>query len=158
MPYSGTGTGRIWFDTYHFRSAYAPALTTNFTFSEKNTFGDDPEAMRWLSGMCTEFVKVRPYLTKDIYPLTKASAVSDIWSAVQYHDPETDAGIVLAFRRENAPYTECDFKLCGLNEEKCYTFTEAGGEQASFDGASLMQNGFTVRIEKRRDSKLYFYK
>jgi len=158
MPYSGTGTGRIWFDTYRFRSAYAPALTTNFTFSEKNAFGDDPEAMRWLSCMCAEYVKVRPYLTKDIYPLTKASPASDIWSAVQYHDPETDSGIVLVFRRENAPYTECCFNLFGLTEEKTYTFTEVDGETYPFDGASLMKKGITVRIEKRRESKLYLYK
>lgn len=159
MPYSGTGTGRVLFDTYRFRSAYAPALTTNFTFSERNAFGDDPEAMRWLEEMCAEYVQVRPYLTKDIYPLTKASAVSDIWSAVQYHDPETDSGIVLVFRREDAPYTECSLKLCGLIENKSYTFTEAErGRTEYFKASMLMRHGLTVRIEDRRESKLFFYK
>ena len=158
MPYSGTGVGRIWFDTYRFRSAYSPALTTNFTFSERNSFGDDPEGMSWLNEMCAEYIKVRPYLTKDIYPLTKPSAVSDIWSAVQYHDPETDSGILLVFRRKDAPYTECSFPLFGLCADKTYGFTALNGEKSELSGDSLMNDGFKVRMEKRRDSRVYFYK
>ena len=158
LPYSGTGTGRGWFDTYRFRSAYSPALTTNFTFSEKNTFGDDPDAMRWLDEVCDEYIRVRPYLMKDIYPLTKASAAPDIWSAVQYHDPETDAGVVLVFRRENSDYTESVFPLFGLAHGKTYRFTEANGDEMTFDGDELTEKGFPVRIAERRDSRVYFYK
>lgn len=158
LPYSGTGTGRIWYDTYRFRSAYSPALTTNFTFSERNTFGDDPEAMGWFGEMCDEYVKVRQYLSKDIYPLTKASGASDVWCAVQYHDPDTESGVLLVFRRNDAPYTECAFPLFGLLDGKTYRFTESGGETALCDGTELTNEGFTVRIAKRRDSRLYFYK
>lgn len=157
MPYSGTGVGRIWFDTYRFRSAYSPALTTNFTFSERNTFGDDPEGMRWLDEMCAEYIRVKPYLTKDIYPLTEASAAKDVWSAVQYHDPDTESGVVLVFRRKDAPYTECAFPLYGLSEGKTYRFTESNGETAVYSGAELTEDGFTVRIKERRASRVYFY-
>lgn len=157
MPYSGTGVGRIWFDTYRFRSAYAPALTTNFTFSERNTFGDDPEGMRWLEEMCAEYVRVQPYLTKDIYPLTGISAAKDVWSAVQYHDSDTDSGVVLVFRREASRYSEAAFPLCGLDSSKTYRFTESNGDSAVYDGEILTSDGFTVRISERRASRIYFY-
>ena len=157
MPYSGTGTGRVWFDTYRFRSAYAPALTTNFTFSERNTFGDDPEGMRWLEKMCAEYVRVQPYLTKDIYPLTGISASKDVWSAVQYHDPDTDSGVVLVFRREASGYTEAVFPLFGLDGAKTYGFTESNGDTAVYGGSELTSDGFSVRIKDRRDSRVYFY-
>jgi hypothetical protein len=114
--------------------------------------------MRWLDEMCAEYVKVRPYLTKDIYPLTKASATSDVWSAVQYHDPETDSGVVLVFRRKDAPYNECSFPLCGISEDKTYRFTESCGAAELVSGKTLTHEGFTVRIEEKRDSRVYFYK
>lgn len=158
MPYSGTGVGRVWFDTYRFRSAYSPALTTNFTFSERNTFGDDPEKIEWLRGMCEEYLRVRPYLSKDIYPLTQPSAVKDIWCAAQYHDSDTDSGIILAFRRENSPYETASFDLKGISPHKNYTFTEADGESFTVSGSSLIKEGLSLTIKSRRTSKLYFYK
>ena len=72
MPYSGTGVGRKLFDTYVFRSAYAPALTTNYTFSEKDRFGDDPNAIEWIRRMSEEYLRVRPYLVHDIYQIGRA--------------------------------------------------------------------------------------
>ena len=153
MPYSGTGTGRTLFDTYRIRSAYAPALTTNYTFSEKNEFGDDPKAIEWIDTMAKEYLRVKPYLYKDIYPLTVTGTKSDDWSAVQYHDTETDSGIVLVFRRESSPYRTADFTLRGLTEGKEYIFEDAdGGEPFDINSAN-----FTVTIEEKRRGKLYFY-
>lgn len=157
MPYSGTGTGRIWYDTYRFRSAYAPALTTNFTFSEKNTFGDDPEKIAWLRAMCEEYLRVRPYLSRDVYPLTSPDAAKDIWSAIQYHDPESDSGVILAFRRENAPYSQAEFSLGGVSSEKNYIFEDADGESFASSGKELIENGFALTIKEKRASKLIFY-
>ena len=148
----------MWFDTYRFRSAYSPALTTNFTFSEKNTFGDDPEAMEWLKKMCNEYIKVRPYLSEDIYPLTIPGTTHDTWSAVQYHDPKKKAGVIQVFRRSKSPYEEAVFELGGLNEEKTYSFDDADGESFNLDGKHLCESGFRVKIKEKRASKLYFYK
>ena len=158
MPYSGTGVGRVWFDTYRFRSAYAPALTTNFTFSEKNSFGDDPEAIEWLKQMCDEYVRVRRYLVEDVYPLTKPSTSDDVWAAIQYHDPKTNSGILQVFRREGSPYEEATFKLCGLDATKAYTFEDADGGSFEADGKTLTSDGLRLQIQSRRTAKLYFYK
>lgn len=157
MPYSGTGTGRVWYDTYRFRSAYAPALTTNFTFSEKNTFGDDPEKIKWLRKMCEEYLRVRPYLSRDIYPLTSPDAAKDIWSAIQYHDPESDSGVILAFRRENAPYSLAEFSLSGISAENSYIFEDADGDSFVLRGKELTDSGFALTIKEKRASKLIFY-
>ena len=158
MPYSGTGTGRVWLDTYRFRSAYSPALTTNFTFSEKNAFGDDPEKMAWLREMCEEYLRVRPYLSKDIYPLTQPGAAKDTWCVAQYHDSDTDSGIILAFRRESSPYETALLDLKGISPDLNYSFTEAEGESFTLSGASLVKDGYSLTIKDRRASKLYFYK
>lgn len=157
MPYSGTATGRVWFDTYRFRSAYAPALNTNFTFSEKNSFGDDAEAMVWLKRMCDEYLRVRPYLVEDVYPLTTPTAAKDAWSAVQYHDPKTDAGVVQAFRRERSPYPEAQFKLFGLSPERTYCFEDADGGSFCVDGRELTERGLSIRMDEQRASRVLFY-
>ena len=158
MPYSGTSTGRVWFDTYCFRSSYSPALTTNFTFSEKNAFGDDAEAMAWLGRMCDEYLRVRPYLVEDVYPLTTPTAAKDAWSAVQYHDPKTDAGVIQAFRRENSPYPEAQFKLHGLSSDRIYCFEDADGGSVTVKGSVLLGDGLAVRIDEQRASRVLFYR
>lgn len=158
MPYSGTGVGRVWFDTYRFRSAYAPALTTNFTFSERNVFGDDPEAMKWLDKMCNEYVRVRRYLSEDVYPLTAPSTSDDVWAAIQYHDPKTDSGIIQIFRRANSPYEEASLRLYGLDPEKKYAFEDADGGLFEEFGKDLITLGLRLKITERRTAKLYFYK
>ena len=158
MPYSGTGMGRIWYDTYRFRSAYSPALTTNFTFSERNRFGDDPEKIEWLKKMCEEYLRVRPYLSKDIYPLTQPGAAKDIWCAAQYHDSDTDSGVLIAFRRENSPYTTSQFSLSGLDESKTYVFEEVNGDTVTEVGNVLKKDGLQVTINEKRSSKIYFYR
>ena len=158
MPYSGTGTGRVWLDTYRFRSAYSPAMTTNFTFSEKNAFGGDAESMAWLHRMCDEYVRVRPYLSKDVYPLTTPSAALDTWSALQYHDAETDAGVIQVFRRERSPYETATFALFGLDPSASYVFEDADGGTFTADGRELTERGLRLRIEEKRVAKVYFYK
>jgi alpha-galactosidase len=158
MPYSGTGVGRIWFDTYRFRSAYAPALTTNFTFSEKNSFGDNPDEMAWLAKMCSEFVRVRPYLSEDYYKLTEPTDAHDVWSAIQYNRPNMGDGIVQIFRRDSSPYEEACFVLRGLDASKKYLFEDADGGELILDGKNLATDGFRVRVSEKRCAKLYFYK
>lgn len=157
-PYSGTGTGRIWFDTYRFRSAYAPALTTNFTFSEKNAFGDDPEGMAWLDRMCKEYIRVRPYLSEDVYPLTEPSGSQKVWSAIQYHDPKKNEGIIQIFRRAESPYESATFTLGAIENGKAYVFEDADGGEFTLEGNDLVENGFNLSIKEKRTSKLYFYK
>ena len=161
MPYSGTGVGRMWLDTYRFRSAYAPALTTNFIFSESNGFESDPKLLAWLERMCAEYLRVKPYLCEDVYPLVgEGSSNPLLWSAIQYHDPKADAGVIQVFRRENSPYDRANFSLFGINSQKQYEFEDADApeERIIIDGYTLQKQGFSLNISEKQTAKLYFYK
>lgn len=157
MPYSGTGTGRF-YDTYRMRSAYGAGMTTNYTFSEKDTFGDDEEKLVWLKKCGEEFVKLRPYYSEDFYPLAEATDRLDVWSAVQFDRPSDQTGIIQVFRRENAPYDSASYSLGGVKEGSVYTFTDADdGKSIMISGQDLKEKGFPVKIETKRTAKIYLY-
>ena len=157
VPYSGTGSGRL-YDTYRIRSAYGTSLTTNFTFTERESFGDDPEKIRWLRRRLEEYIRVRPYMSEDFYPLTEVSDRSDTWSAAQFHRPEQGDGIVQLFRRENSPYETAVFLLKGIVPDCSYVFTDAdSGEKTEVAGAVLLEKGLSVSMPEKRSSRLYFY-
>lgn len=158
MPYSGTGSGREWGDMYRIRSAYAGALTTNYSFSERSQFGSS-EQMLWIKKMSEEYLKVRPYFYEDFYPLTQISERTDIWSAAQYDRPDKGDGIVQVFRREDAPYTDASFTLFAIQSDKTYVFCDADTDEVvKISGKKLIENGFSVHIPEKRTAKLYFYK
>ena len=158
MPYSGTGSGREWGDMYRIRSAYAGALTTNYSFSERSQFGS-PEQMLWIKKMSEEYLKVRPYFYEDFYPLTQISERTDIWSAAQYDRPDKGDGIVQVFRREDSPYTDASFTLFAIQSDKTYVFCDADTDEVvKISGKKLIENGFSVHISEKRTAKLYFYK
>ncbi len=157
IPYSGTGTGRP-YDTYRMRSAYGASLATNYTFSQKESFGDDEEKMAWLRKMGHEYLRVRPYLSEDFYPLTEVSDKLDVWCASQFDRPEQNDGIVQIFVRENAPYESASFSLGGICENDTYTFVDADDESSfSVSGKELLEKGFAVTIKEKRCAKIYFY-
>ena len=158
LPYSGTGTGRD-YDIYRARSGYSPALVTNHSFSDRNDYGENPEEMLWLKDMLSEYLKVRPYMTEDFYPLTQVSDRTDIWSAAQFHRPSENDGIVQVFRRADSPYSCANFTLYEIDEKCNYEFTDADDESKFVvNGAELVKNGLEIRIPEKRASKLYFYK
>ncbi|MBE6890455.1 MAG: hypothetical protein E7481_00355 [Ruminococcaceae bacterium] len=158
MPYSGSGTGRI-YDTYRVRSAYSTALNYGYAFSERENFGDDPEKIEWLREILNEYLTVRPYMSEDFYPLTQVSDRTDIWSARQFDRPEQGDGIILAFRRDNSPYETASFTLGGIDENAVYIFTDADTQtKTALNGSDLIANGFHVTIAEKHGSKIIFYK
>lgn len=158
MPFSGTGGGRL-YDTYRFRSSYSPALTTNYTFSERERFGNEPEKLIWLKKHLKEYLKVRPYLSEDFYPLTEVSDRKDVWCAAQFDRPEENDGIIEIFRRENSPYEIAKFSLYNIDKTCNYIFTDADSNcEITVSGNELCENGLTVEMKEKPSSKIYFYK
>ena len=157
MPYSGTGGGRP-YDTYRMRSAYSPALATNYTFSQRETFGDDPEKMAWLKERLHEYLKVRPFMDEDFYPLTQVTDCTDAWCAAQFDRPTHKDGLVQIFRREKSPFAEAIFDLHGIAEDALYTFTDADTQETTvISGAELKKNGFKAILPEKRSAKIFFY-
>lgn len=157
MPYSGTGGGRP-YDTYRLRSAYSPALATNYTFSERETFGDAPEKMAWLKERLHEYLKVRPFMEEDFYPLTQITDCTDAWCAAQFDRSTHKDGMVQIFRREKSPFAEAIFDLHGIAEDALYTFTDADTQETTaISGAELKKNGFKALLPEKRSAKIFFY-
>lgn len=157
MPYSGTGSGRP-YDEYRIRSAYAAALTTNYSFSERENYCDTAEKVDFIKKYTNEYLSVRPYFSEDFYPLTELSEKLDVWCAMQFNRPEKNDGIVEVFRRENAPYETACFVLRGLDTDRDYLFTDADGGEFTVNGKELSENGLRLTVEEKRKAKIYFYK
>ncbi len=158
MPFSGTGSGRL-YDLYRIRSSYSASLTTNFSFSEREEFADTPEKLEFIKNLCNEYKKVRPYYSEDFYPLTEYSDRLDVWCAYQFNRLSEYDGIVQIFKRENSPFTTAVFKLNGLDETKTYIFKDADNDfEIEYSGKKIMEEGLEITIKESRAAKLYFYK
>ncbi len=158
MPFSGTGSGRI-YDEYRMRSAYDSSMTTNFSFSERESFGETPEKIEWIRKYGEEYLLVRPYFMEDFYPLTKVSDQLDVWCAAQFNRPEEGDGIIQLFRRDESAYETACFKLRGLDPEADYSIMDLDGDfTITLDGETLMEEGFRVTLMEPRTAKILLYR
>lgn len=60
------------------------------------------------------------YWYGDFYPLTPATLAVDQWTAFQLHRADLNAGLVLAFRRSQAPNSVFSVKLGGIDSARNY--------------------------------------
>ncbi|HQK72642.1 MAG TPA: alpha-galactosidase [Clostridiales bacterium] len=156
LPFTGTGTGKLFGDDYRFRSSYAAALTTSYWGYEGWEISDG-QPLEWVRRSNAEYLRARPYFSRDFYALTPPPMDDCSWAASQYHDPDKNAGIVLAFRRPLCPCDSAVLRLEGLDGAAAYRVEDAGsGEAFETDGASLAA-GLRVCLPCPRSSKLYFY-
>ncbi len=158
LPYTGTSTGRVR-DVYGMRSSYASSLATNHLFNSGDTLVGNSEKMLLLKSYMEEYLKVRPYFSEDFYPLTNPSTDLSTWSAEQFDRPSEKDGIVLCYRREEAPYPTAVFMLSGIDKTKKYRIYDIdGNEDYVIDGKKLCEEGFTVTLPEKKSSRIYFYK
>ncbi len=157
MPYSGTGSGRDWGDSYRIRSAYGGSLTTNYAYTENQNFGS-PEQIKWIKKHLNEYLSIRDYFYCDFYPLTDSIESDYSWNASQYNRPEKKDGIVQAFRHSESPFSSAYFKLRGLCPKKIYRITDLDGK-GYFDayGEELMKKGLLIETESSKCAKIYKY-
>lgn len=157
MPYSGSGTGRdLDGDVYRFRSTYAPGIAVRFL---RNALSSPPEQLEWFRRYGEEYLRVRSYLSGDLYPLTTPNDDPCGWNGVQYHCPEQQSGIVQVFAHERTPFTAAQFPLRGLESERQYVFTDADdAATVVLDGKTLLERGLPVTVDAPRTAKLWFYR
>lgn len=158
ITYSGSGIGRE-YDLFRARSAYGASLNVGYSFSERESFGDDPEKMEFIKKVLNEYIKVRPYFSEDFYPLTEDSSKQDVWTAFQFDRPEENDGIIQVFRRAKSPYETANFKLGNIDVNGNYIFTDADDDSSfTLSGKELNENGFNITVKTKRTAKIYFYK
>lgn len=156
MPYSGTGSGRL-YDEYRIRSGYSAAITTNFSFSQREEFCKSAEKAAFIKKYMNEYLKVRPYFSEDFYSLTEVTDKLDVWCAMQFNRPLCEDGIVEVFRREDAPYETAVFKLNGIDKKSNYKFTDFDGGEFTKSGSELIEEGLKLTITEKRKAKIYLY-
>lgn len=157
MPYSGTATGRF-YDEYNIRSSYAAAMTTSYSFSERDAYCDTEEKVVFLEKYITEYLLVRPYFSEDFYPLTDFTDAHDAWCVMQFDRPSRNDGIIEVFRREDSPYETAIFECKGIDKEKNYRFCDLDGGEFTVSGCELVEKGLKLTITEKRKAKIYLYR
>ena len=119
LPYNGC-TSKTKNDTYAIRSSYSSSWGGAFYNAIFQNMNEADFA--WAKSITDEYRKIRKYFSMDFY--NHGSSVFDdtTWAIWQYHDQETQSGIVMAFRREKSPFDHVKIKLKGLKENKTVVY------------------------------------
>ena len=84
----------------------------------------------------------------EVHPLTDESTAANVWSAEQFHWPERDAGVVLAFRRLDNREPAKTFRLRRLDPNASYEVTGAGPKpRYTATGRSLLEQGLKIELD-----------
>ena len=161
VPLSGTGVlggCRRAGDTHNFRSSLSAAMQFNI-FPYESFPIEEQYPWDWHRRMMADFVRARPLFYGDYYPLLANSPAYDVWAAFQMHRPDLGEGLLLAFRRKDAPFISADFRLQGLDPAAEYELQDADtGKTWKQTGKELGEHGVRVNLEKAPESRLVFYR
>ena len=150
LPYNGC-TNKTKADTYSARSSYSSSWGGAFYNAIFQTMSE--EDFEWAANICREYKAIRKYFSKNFY--NHASYVFDetAWCIWQYHDTDSDSGIVMAFRRAQSPFDSATVKLKGAKENVKYNFT-------NFDTNCVYNGNNIIKIElpEKRSCTIIEYK
>ena len=147
LPLTGAASmGRT--DFYNFRSNYGYSIQT------PNVISKYDEQIP----LTEEFKNVQTYFMGDYYPLTECTFDQTGWFAYQLDRADTGTGVVFAFRRMREDTDTLTVRLSGLDPEATYRIVISDtGEEFTATGEKLMESGFTIKIERKKDSRAIFY-
>jgi alpha-galactosidase len=108
-------TAAVWVpDAYDVRSAATGGLICQFDVL-------NPEfPLEKAKAAVAEVKANQKFWYGDFYPLTRCDLGADQWAAYQFHRPDLDAGLVLAFRRAECNYPALSASLRGIKPERQY--------------------------------------
>ncbi|WP_337757751.1 glycoside hydrolase family 36 protein, partial [Alistipes sp.] len=148
------GTGILLPDQYSFRSSLSSALQCNWKVTEPGVSVLD------MQQRIREYRDIREYYYEDYYPLTGTGDLtgSDELLAYQMHRPSDDSGIVVAFRRQNAPDAEYTVRLGGLTPDASYTLVDCDTQAETVRSGRELTEGLTLRLDNPKSSLLIKYR
>ena len=148
------GTGILLPDQYSFRSSLSSALQCNRKVTEPGVSVLD------MQQRIREYRDIREYYYEDYYPLSGTGDLtgSDVWLAYQMHRPSDDSGIVVAFRRQNAPDAEYTVRLGGLTPDASYTLVDCDTQAETVRSGRELTEGLTLRLDNPKSSLLIKYR
>lgn len=139
-------------DTYSFHSSLASSLCLGW-IADAPDF-DHATAKR----LTDQYRAVRHLLIGDWYPLTPYSRRPDEWLGSQYHRADLGEGMLLVFRRKQAPQASIQVRLKGLDPAAVYTLESQHSElQRELAGRRLM-DGLDIPIPQAPGSALIVYR
>lgn len=138
-------------DDYSFHSALASSLIPGW-------IADAPDFDRKRGKELLDiYRRVRHLLIGAYYPLLPYTRSANEWMAMQYHRPDLNEGIVLAFRHAESAYRTTELSLRGLEPDATYELEYVGaGKKTREKGKSLM-SGHKLTLPERRSSVLILY-
>lgn len=148
------GTGILLPDQYSFRSSLSSALQCNWKVTEPGVSVLD------MQQRIREYRDIREYYYEDYYPLSGTGDLtgSDVWLAYQMHRPSDDSGIVVAFRRQDAPDAEYTMRLGGLTPNASYTLLDCDTQAETVRSGRELTEGLTLRLDNPKSSLLIKYR
>ena len=148
------GTGILLPDQYSFRSSLSSALQCNWKVTEPGVSVLD------MQQRIREYRDIREYYYEDYYPLSGTGDLtgSDVWLAYQMHRPSDDSGIVVAFRRQDAPDAEYTVRLGGLTPDATYTLLDCDTQTETVRSGRELTEGLTLRLDNPKSSLLIKYR
>jgi len=148
LPYNGC-TNKTKNDLYSLRSSYSSSWGGAFYNAVFQSL--DEQELDFAAEVVEEYRSIRSYFAEDFYNL--ASNVYDLtsWTVWQYHNPKTDSGIVLAFRREASPFETISVSLKGV--EGTYNFVNRDTMETFASSYTL-----SLHLPEKRSCVLLEYK
>jgi len=145
-------------DTYRFRSCISSGIDFPLFGYEYYPI-DEKYPYDWHRKMMQDFVRVRPLMLGNFYPLTPFQLEKEVWTGFQSHRTDLNEGVVVAFRRAQCPYNSAQFPLNDLDAAAQYEFEDADtGKRETFSGEQLQKTGLKITLDQPQSSRLLFYK
>ncbi|MDX9975077.1 MAG: alpha-galactosidase [FCB group bacterium] len=147
-------SGQMGADPYHFRSGFNGGIS----FCEDVRPETYPRDL--LRAAIAEGKRIRKYYFGNQYALSDITTNPKDWCVVQYHRPAEGDGMVLAFRRDQSPYTAFACALNEIDADADYKVTLSPGytpnPPTTMKGAELSK--ILLNIGKAPDSTLLEYR
>lgn len=149
LPYNGC-TNKTNADTYSIRSSYSSSWGGAFYNAIFQSMTEDN--FEWAANICREYKSIRKYFSQNFY--NHASRVFDdtAWCIWQYHDTDSDSGIVMAFRRENSPNESAVIDLKGITGDKTYNCINIDTNEEF-----TVENKLEITLKEKRSSVIIKY-
>ena len=139
-------------DDYAFHSVMATSLCLGW-------IADAPDFDRERAGeLVDRYLTIRHLLVGAWYPLLPYTREPREWMASQYHRPDLDEGIILAFRHAESPYSTAEVALRVLRPESTYELAAVcEGTTTQATGRELMDR-LLLTLPHPRSTELIRYR
>jgi alpha-galactosidase len=117
LPFSIVG--QMGTTPYLFRSGFNAGIA----FAEDCRPADYPRAQLALA--IAEGKRLRRYWFGDVYTLSQVTLNPADWCVMQYHLPDAEAGLLVAFRRHESPYASFDAEVRQIDPAADYEITQS---------------------------------